>query len=630
MLQLAVEFLLALTISLGLVPLCRSLSHRYGRVAQPREDRWHRRPVALFGGVAIGVTLFALAASFGLFAERPAVLIWALAVFITGLVDDFITLKPSTKLIVQFAAACALLFFGYRLNWLHSITLDSLVTLVWIVGVTNAFNLLDNMDGLCAGIALIVGATLFIDLAWRPGSVAMPEAEYLAILGGATLGFLVYNFHPASIFMGDSGSLLLGFSFAALTLTSAHQSAHRSNLLTIVAAPVFVLLIPIFDTTLVTVLRKLSGRAASSGGRDHSSHRLVAIGLSERAAVIVLWLLAAIGGAMALVVNVVSQSWAALVSVVFVIAMIIIAVYLARIRVYEGEDVRVLREGKVTPLVIDFMYKRRVAEVLLDFLLIAVAYSAAYRFRFENEDFLANFGSFRNSLPVVLSVQMIVFFAVGVYRGVWRFFGLNDAVVVAKGIVAGTILSQIIVFYSPRFIGYSRTVFAIYALLLMGLVTASRASFRLIGEFVQRQRPSGQRTAIYGAGDGGTFAVRELLSRRADVMRIIGFIDDDPHKIGTRVQGYRVLGDVGMLIEMVAAGQVDAIVVSSSSITPDRLSALASACARHDVAISRLRVGLEELSVPDVRPVEAAEAAQEAAGAGAVTARKLPFRKIKN
>src|SRR5205823_13662213 len=107
-------------------------SVRLGRVAQPREDRWHKRPVALFGGVAIGVTLFGLAAGFRLFSGLPVLLIWGFAVFATGLVDDFLTLKPSTKLVVQFAAACALLFFGYRLNWLGSITLDSLLTLVWV------------------------------------------------------------------------------------------------------------------------------------------------------------------------------------------------------------------------------------------------------------------------------------------------------------------------------------------------------------------------------------------------------------------------------------------------------------------------------------------------------------------
>jgi UDP-GlcNAc:undecaprenyl-phosphate/decaprenyl-phosphate GlcNAc-1-phosphate transferase len=597
--RLAGQFLMAFAISAALVPVCRALSRRYGKVAHPREDRWHRRPVALFGGVAMGVTLVVCATIFGLYRDVPVLLTCATLAFLVGLVDDFLTLKPSTKLIAQIAIASAVLFFGYRLFWVGSITADSLLTLVWVVGVTNAFNLLDNMDGLCAGISLIVAATLLFDLVPRGAAgvgVALPEAQYLAMLGGATAGFLIYNLHPATIFMGDSGAFLIGFSLAALTLTHAHEAARRSNLLSVVAVPVLVLLIPIFDSTFVTVVRVLSGRSVAVGGRDHSSHRLVAIGLSERKAVIVLWLLAAVGGAIAIAMTYISLSWSVLIGVVFVLMMVLIAIYLARIRVYEGEDARLLREGTVTPLVVEFMYKRRVAEVLLDFSLIVIAYYAAYRFRFEGEEFMKNFGSFRNSLPVVVTTQMIAFFGVGVYRGVWRYFGLSDAVVIAKGVFIGTAVAQLLVLYSPWFIGYSRTVFAIYAVLLVGFVTLSRASFLLIGEFVNQQRRASRRAIVYGAGDAGALAVRELLKSREESIRIVGFVDDDPQKRGTRVRGYRVIGDIATLIQSIAEGQVDSVIVSSRSIPEDTVRAVAAAGARHGVSVTRLRVGLEEVT----------------------------------
>src|SRR5476649_764570 len=171
----AKPFLLALGLSLALVPLCRWLALRAGRIAQPREDRWHRRPVALFGGVAIGASLFAGAGVFGLVGQVPVLLGCAVLMFLTGLVDDFVRLKPATKLIVQIALASTLLFFDYWLNWVPSITLDSLLTLMWVVGMTNAFNLLDNMDGLCAGIAIIVGAALLIDL--LPGATGAAAAD---------------------------------------------------------------------------------------------------------------------------------------------------------------------------------------------------------------------------------------------------------------------------------------------------------------------------------------------------------------------------------------------------------------------------------------------------------------------
>jgi UDP-GlcNAc:undecaprenyl-phosphate GlcNAc-1-phosphate transferase len=594
MLSLAPEFAVALAVSLALVPLCRYVSKRLGRVAHPREDRWHRRPVALFGGVGIGIALFGTAVAFGLHREQPVLLGCAVAIFAIGLIDDLISLKPSTKLVVEMALACVLLFYGHRLNWLHSITVDSFLTLVWVVGMTNAFNLLDNMDGLCAGIAVIVAAAFLANLG-AVGADALPETRYLAILMGATAGFLVYNFHPATIFMGDAGSLLLGFSFAALTLSASPEAAAKSNVLSIVAAPVLVLLIPIFDTALVTISRWLSGRSASIGGRDHSSHRLVAIGLSERAAVAVLWLLAAIGGLLGVAVHHISESWSIPAAIAFLLAIVLIAVYLARIRVYEGADARVLREGTVTPIIVDFMYKRRVAEVLLDFFLISLAYYAAYRLRFEGEDFMKNFNSLRLTLPVVVAAQMVAFFAVGVYRGVWRYFGLNDAVVVVFGALAGSTGALVLIMASPRFISYSRTVFAIDFVLAVGLVIASRASFRLIGEFVQRGRQNGERVVIYGAGDGGMLVVRELLSRRDQAIRIVGFVDDDARKTGNRVAGYRVLGDVAALETLVTSGAVDTIVVSTRSISEERLGPLTSLCGRHGVATQRLRIGFDNI-----------------------------------
>jgi UDP-GlcNAc:undecaprenyl-phosphate GlcNAc-1-phosphate transferase len=595
-LNLVPEFVVALALSLALVPACRFASQRFGRVALPRADRWHRRAVALFGGVGIGGALFGTALAFNLPRELPILLACAAAIFAVGLVDDLISLKPSTKLIVEIALAAALLFYGHRLNWLQSITVDSFVTLVWVVGMTNAFNLLDNMDGLCAGIALIVGAAFLAN--FFGGSVLPSEARYLAMLLGATAGFLVYNVHPATIFMGDSGSLLLGFSFAALTLTSTPGAQARSNVLTIVAAPVLVLLIPIVDTTLVTVSRWLSGRSASVGGRDHSSHRLVAIGLSERAAVGVLWLLAAIGGLLGVVVHRVSETWSIPAAMAFVIAVVLIGVYLARIRVYEGDDARALTQGKVTPLVADFMYKRRVAEVLLDLFLVSLAYYTAYRLRFEHEDFLHNFNSLRVTLPIVVAAQLIAFFAVGVYRGVWRYFGLNDAMIVAAGAATGSAAALVVILASTRFISYSRTVFAIDFALVVGLVTMSRASFRLIGDFVHRRHYAADRVVIYGAGDRGVLALRVLLSRRDPVVRVLGFVDDDPRKNGSRVAGYRVLGGQEKLRGLVWSAGVDAIVISTRAIPDDRIAPIARVCAERRIAVSRLNVGLEDVRTP--------------------------------
>ncbi len=596
MYSIAAPFLFALGLSLALVPLCRLIATRAGRVAHPREDRWHRRPVAMFGGVAIGVTLFSGAAVFGLVTRMPVLLACAALIFLTGLVDDLTRLKPSTKLIVQITLASVLLFFDFRLNWITSVTLDSLLTLMWVVGMTNAFNLLDNMDGLCAGIALIVGAALLIDLL-PGGQAAIADVRYLSLLLGATGGFLVYNVNPASIFMGDSGSLLLGFSFAAVTLSSAHQgSGSRSDILSIVAAPLFVLMIPIFDTVLVTVTRILSGRSAAQGGRDHSSHRLVAIGLSERRAVAVLWLLAAIGGAIGIAFHQVSSTWGALAALTFLVAMALLAAHLSAVRVYDEADARV-QENRLTPIVVDFMYKRRVAEVLLDFCLVTIVYYGAYKLRFEDpEDFMKNFATFSRSLPVVLAAQLVAFFIVGVYRGMWRHFGMMDTITVAKGVFVGAVTAQLVILYVYRFESYSRTVFVMYGVLLLLAVTLSRASVRLVSEYIQRRRNTGTRVVVYGAGDGGTLVMRELQSQ-PEAVRLLGFVDDDPRKVGIRVHGFPVLGDFAALDRLVRQSGVDRVVVSDSQLAGARLAELRDLCSQHGVALTRLRVGLEELVV---------------------------------
>jgi UDP-GlcNAc:undecaprenyl-phosphate GlcNAc-1-phosphate transferase len=587
-----IYFALALAASLALTPVCRTLALRLGYVAKPKEDRWHRRPTALFGGLAIVMTT----AGFGLTVVRDESVLLLLTcsalIAAFGLVDDILSLKPSTKLVAQIVVASVLLFFGMRLQWTESMIGDAMLTVFWIVGVTNAFNLLDNMDGLCAGTALIAGTFLLMGMTEQaPAGPAL----YLAALLGATGGFLIYNLHPASIFMGDTGSLFLGLNLAALTLLVQPQSIGRSGLMSVVVAPVLPLLIPIFDTTLVTALRILSRRSPSQGGRDHSSHRLVTLGLSEPRAVATLWALAAAGGLISVLLQRPDQGWGTIAAALFLLGMIIFGVYLARIRVYEDAHLARLKGETFTPLVANFMYKRRVAEVLLDLCLIPLAYYTAYRLRFEGALLAANYSYFIQSLPVVLGSQLLALFAVGGYRGTWRYFGMMDAVVFVKAVVLGTVASQLGILYLYRYESYSRSVFVIYAAVLFLLLAGSRASFRLVGEFVLRRRAAGQRCIVYGAAGASLATIREAFG--VDVaLKIVGYIDDDPNDRNVRVSGYPVIGNHADLLSLIERDAVDCVVINTHLIDAERLQALEEACRANEVDLLRLHVHLKRLS----------------------------------
>lgn len=591
MLTLFIPAAIAFALSLGLVPVSRSVARKFGLVARPRLDRWHGKPTALLGGVAIAATVLSLDTVFVGWRSAPVLLTATLAMFLIGLADDLASLKPVTKLVFQIGVASFLVFFDYRLGWVTSLTLDTLLTVFWIVAFTNAFNLLDNMDGLCAGLSIIAGTGVLAAL-WLNG-VQGPEGVHAALLLGAAGGFLVYNFHPASIFMGDSGSLFLGLNLAVLTLNSPSQAHAPAGLLSVMAAPLLILMVPILDTTLVTLSRVLSGRSAAQGGRDHASHRLVAIGLSERAAVFALWSLSALGGLLGVSIERYRNDLPSLAAAVFVLAMIIFAVYLSHVQVYE-DDETVEPPGGITPIVVDFVYRRRVAEVLLDLGLTAIAYYSAYRLRFDAEAFRDYFPRFLESLPMVLGIQLISLFLVGGYRGVWRYFGLMDGVTFAKGVALGTFVNVSLIAFIYRFQSYSRGVFVIYVALLLLFLLGSRASFRLMSEFAQRRNQTGTRVVMYGAGDAAASAARDILSRRLGGYRMLGFIVEDPAMERVRMQGYPVIGNYASLEGLIKEGKVD-LVVLTQLVAVERLDQLRECCVDHGVSLERLHFALDQL-----------------------------------
>ena len=270
------------------------LSTSLGLTAVPRGDRWHRKATPSSGGVAIFLSC-GLAYGLAFRGAYSSVAAGAAAIFLLGFLDDRLRLPPTLKLAAQCVIAAVVVKSGVvfpatEWNWINSA-----FSFLWIVGITNSFNLIDNMDGLCAGVTIIICAFRIFALAVSGSWV---DAGLAATVAAAFAGFLAFNYHPARIFMGDCGSMLAGFTLSALTIASseAHTKAFAAGFF----YPALTFTYPIFDTLLVSCLRRLAGRPISVGGRDHSSHRLACLGIGERRVVGILWGLTALGSAIGL------------------------------------------------------------------------------------------------------------------------------------------------------------------------------------------------------------------------------------------------------------------------------------------------------------------------------------------
>jgi UDP-GlcNAc:undecaprenyl-phosphate GlcNAc-1-phosphate transferase len=277
----------AIVLAIGATPLARWLGPRLGVMDAPEERKVHRHPVPRLGGIAIYLVVLAVAVLLGErynFAQFGTILIGATGVSFMGLVDDRWGLRPLVKLVGQILAALLLYFNGIYVGTFGQPFLDGVATVVWVVVITNALNLLDNMDGLAGGVAAIASAH-FALMCFFSGQYLV-GALSIAVLG-ACLGFLVYNLSPANIFMGDSGALFLGYVLAAIGI----KLRFPDNVTFVTwMIPVLVMGLPVFDTTLVIVSRLRRRRnPLTTPGKDHVSHRLVAAGMTQREAVLTLY-----------------------------------------------------------------------------------------------------------------------------------------------------------------------------------------------------------------------------------------------------------------------------------------------------------------------------------------------------
>ncbi|MEW5984322.1 MAG: glycosyltransferase [Acidobacteriota bacterium] len=511
-------FLVSFGASMALMPLVRAVARELGTVVEHPDDRGMRPPTALFGGVGVAIAVLACSAMFNGPGSQPAVLACGLLIFLVGLADDTLGLQPTTKLAAQVALASVFLLFQYRLELTHSVTFDSFLTVLWIIGVTNAVNRLDSMDGLCGGVTFSVCAgTMILLSAASPGTRDFVTLRHAAILLGAVAGLLVYNTHPASIFLGDSGGLFLGLNLAVLVLEPGaspeglpNPAGGRLHLLPVVLLPILaVLLIPVVDSGLHTFWRASVGRLPAAQ-RERAPHRVLGITPSRREAVLVLWLLGAFVMAVVVWVRLFAASCAAHVVAAASIVTAIVAAVLSGLGVRDEPSIP-RSQRRITPFATEAFYKYRAVEVLFDACLVLGAYYLAYRLRYPDPQFLGMFRYFLTSLPLVLAAQVVALFAAGTYRGRDGLFAQADATTFGKAVLLGVVAAHLAVLYVLRSSDYPRSAFLVYAVLLFLLLKGSRESFRLTSRVVGRRVRSGATRAGEEHGVAQTKSNRRVI-----------------------------------------------------------------------------------------------------------------------
>ena len=569
--------LVAFLVTLGVTPLVIRLARARAWIARSSADRWHSTPTALMGGIGIFIGVAAAVIVFVDLRSLLPVAAAATIMFVAGFVDDRVGLHPVFKLIIQLCAAGLLIAAGWSFELGAGRVVSVALTVFWILGITNAVNLVDNMDGLSSGIAAIAAVSLTaMALIAGAGGVALAGAA----VAGAAAAFLRYNFKPARIFMGDCGSLFLGFAVAALAVMVQAELSIRGIPAVVMTA--LVLGVPIIDTTLVTLARALHNRPVSKGGLDHTSHRLVRSGLSEKQAVLLLYGLAALFAVLAPVFYASDIRLRVSLVIFALIGSVVFAGQIGSMNVYGDAPVQNGRRRIVSVVLtlprelLGSAWKPFLA-VIADVMIVTGAFVLSHHLRFETalthtqEQFLLL------SLPVLIGVRIPVFALFGFYRAIWRHAGAFDVARVVAAVTVTSIISYIGLGILHGFSSVSQGVLVIDWMAVTLGILLSRFGFRGLRSYLSAVSSVGRPVAVYGADDAGAETVR-LLRSNAHELRPVAIVDTRREMKGQYLQGVRVIGGFDALAELCGSGGVSEVILPENSLSEEDREAVEKAC----------------------------------------------------
>lgn len=560
-------FLISLLVSLVTTPAVIKLAKFKGWVVVPRTDRWHQKTTALMGGIAIYLSCI-LTYLFVTFPEvNYSLIVASTIIFGVGLYDDLYEVKPIVKLLAQLICSFILIEKGYIFGGGHLSWVGIPLTFIWIIGITNAVNLLDNMDGLAAGISFVISIIMTIV------GVINNDFQIAGVslcIAGATFGFLFFNFKPAVIFMGDCGSMFLGFmiSFLAINIQTKLGS---SPALLILLVPIAIVAIPIMDTTLVTIRRLISGRRIDQGGRDHTSHRLVALGLSEKKAVLLLYVISLIWGALCLSFYVLDQEVVVPLLFVFGIFSVLFAAILSNVKVYSDSEEKTAYltsrgQLKDNNKLIKFVLqnKKLILGLLNDLIIINFSFFVASKIigiELNNNEIL-------RTVPVFIVVKILIFYFTNIYKRIWKYTATIELKDYLLSSIISSIVVAIILIFFARFHNLLAQFFILDSIITFLGLAISRLGIKAISEYLFLLNDAAKCTLIYGAGDAGYLLVKELIQNSRYNLKPVVILDDDYSKHNLIINGIPIAGGITELEKVIKKYKIETIIISIRELNP--------------------------------------------------------------
>jgi UDP-GlcNAc:undecaprenyl-phosphate GlcNAc-1-phosphate transferase len=606
-----------------LTPLIRKFAQWAKIYDFPSERKIHRDPVPLLGGISIFLafnTAIILAIIFdsrllddSFFGRWQALLACQTIILGLGVCDDILRLQPGVKFLFQVMVGILIVLFGFGIENVANPFSGEIInlgifsiplTVIWLVLITNALNLVDGLDGLAAGTSLIVAATIFaVSFFNQNTGVAIASVA----LGGSLLGFIRYNFYPAKIFLGDTGSLLLGFLLAIFSI----QGSSKGATMVAVLAPILALGLPIMETLLSMIRRFLKsvhlidyptkngsfrtlffkGTSMFKADSDHVHHRLLKMGFSQRKAVVILYGICIALSALAIL----SISLANLNVTVF-LAAIILAIFIG-IKSLKYQEFKILESGLLIPIFNFPIVNRRLFHAFFDMAMISV--SSYLSFVLILKDFEGQARSlFVESLPLLLLIKIVVFYLSGLYRKSWAYSSMEEMGSILGAVFLSSLVSALLcelIFGIALFGGLVFFVLDFY--LLLTFAGGFRFSYRILTSYYKKGTvQQGKKILIYGAGHKGSAVLKEIRHNGNYLVVPVGFLDDDPGKKGRILHGCPILGSFGDLEEILESREISEIVISTGKIAKDKIKNLISICHGKGIILRQFEFRFYEFS----------------------------------